>query len=186
MESLLTGYFDLICATVLYFAPLAERLGRKLDGTDKSKGPAGIPSFLSLIPTFSLLQNEPKQIKTFVCRFVLVSVLVHGHNGLKINLKDHTAIVSWFMPTIPQPTKDAWVDLTTVGLLVGATRISVDCLSESILFPCLPHLEWGELMARFPPPKWNLKLLSQSSCVFVLGKEDCPYPASRGPAIFLD
>ena len=45
MESLLAGYFSLMCATVLYFAPLAERLGRKLDGTDKSKGPAGIPSF---------------------------------------------------------------------------------------------------------------------------------------------
>ena len=60
MESLLAGYFSLICATVLYFAPLSERLGRKLDETDKSQGAAGIPSFLSLIPTFSSLQNEPK------------------------------------------------------------------------------------------------------------------------------
>ena len=142
MESLLAGYFSLICATVLYFAPLAERLGRKLDETDKSKGPAGIPSFLSLIPTFSLLQNEPKKIKTFVCAFVLVSVLGHGHNGLMINLKDHTAIVFWVMPTIPQPTKDAWVDLTTVGLLVGATRISADCLSKSI-FSLASHTSSG-------------------------------------------
>ena len=66
MESLLAGYFSLTCATVLYFAPHAERLGKKLDGTDKIKGPVRIPSFLTLIPTFSLLQNEPKQIKTFV------------------------------------------------------------------------------------------------------------------------
>ena len=156
MESLLAGYFSLICATVLYFAPLAERLGRKVDGTDKSKlkGPAGIPSFLSLIPTLSLLRNEPKQIKTFVYAFVLVSVLVHGHNGLMINLKDHTAIVSWFMPTIPQPTKDAWVDLTTVGLIVGATRISADCLSKSIRFPCLPATpRVGPINGKISPTK---------------------------------
>ena len=127
MESLLAGYFSLTCATVLYFAPHAERLGKKLDGTDKIKGPVRIPSFLTLIPTFSLLQNEPKQIKTFVWAFVLVSGLVHGHKGLMINLKDHTTIVSWFMPKIPQPTKDAWVDVTTVELIVGATRISADC-----------------------------------------------------------
>ena len=67
MDSLLAGYFSLICATVLYFAPLAERLGRKLDGTDKSKGPAGIPSFLSLIPTFSLLQLERAEANKNFC-----------------------------------------------------------------------------------------------------------------------
>ena len=59
-----------------------------------------------------------------------------------INLKDHTAIVSWFMPTIPQPTKDARVDLTTVGLIVGATRISADCLSKSI-FSLASHTSSG-------------------------------------------
>lgn len=137
MESLLAGYFSLMCATVLYFAPLAERLGRKLDGTDKSKGPAGIPSFLSLIPTFSLRQNKPKEIKTFVCAFVLVSVLVHGHNGLMINLKDHTAIVSWFMPTIPQPTKDA-----TVGLILRATVFQrTDC--RKAFFSLTSHTSSG-------------------------------------------
>ena len=103
----------------------------------RAKGLRGSLPFLSLIPTFSLLQNKPKEIKTFVCAFVLVSVLVHGHNGLMINLKDHTAIVSWFMPRIPQPTKDA-----TVGLILRATVFQrTDC--RKAFFSLTSHTSSG-------------------------------------------